>query len=178
MLSRTAQSLYWASAYTERADNTARKLGVGYRMSMIPTYSVGMDGEWESLLSSSGLLDLYQSLYESPNQHDVVNFFVFDFRNPSSIKNCIKRARDNGREVRTAITTEVWYALNRSYQSFKLREQAYLAGNPPEFDLPDLCDWVNRQSALLRGAFINTQLHGASRQYGAPAGYKILRAAS
>lgn len=158
MLSRTAESLYWASAYTERADNTARKLGVGYRMSLIPAYTAGMDGEWESLLSSSGLLGLYQSLYDSPNQRDVVYFFVLDSRNPSSIKNCINRARDNGRAVRTAITTEVWYALNQSYHRFKLKEQAYVAGDQPEIDLPVLCDWVNRQSAILRGAFINTQM--------------------
>lgn len=159
MLSRTAESLYWASAYAERADNTARKLGVGYRMSMIPTYSAGMDAEWESLLSSSGLLELYQNLYETPNQHDVVKFFVFDSRNPSSIRNCIHHARDNGREVRTAITTEVWYALNRSYQHFKHWECDYHSASASDFDLPDFCDWINRQSAMLRGAFINTQMH-------------------
>ncbi|MEM7423449.1 MAG: alpha-E domain-containing protein, partial [Pseudomonadota bacterium] len=34
MLSRTAQSVYWMARYVERADSTARLIGMGHRMAM------------------------------------------------------------------------------------------------------------------------------------------------
>ena len=36
MLSRTADHLFWMSRYMERAENTARMLGVGYEMALLP----------------------------------------------------------------------------------------------------------------------------------------------
>ena len=36
MLGRTASSLYWMSRYMERAENLARLLEVGYRISLMP----------------------------------------------------------------------------------------------------------------------------------------------
>ena len=36
MLGRTAASLYWMSRYMERAENMARLLEVGYRISLMP----------------------------------------------------------------------------------------------------------------------------------------------
>ena len=36
MLSRTADHLFWMSRYTERAENTARMLNVGYETALLP----------------------------------------------------------------------------------------------------------------------------------------------
>jgi uncharacterized alpha-E superfamily protein len=36
MLGRTASSLFWMSRYMERAENMARLLEVGYRISLMP----------------------------------------------------------------------------------------------------------------------------------------------
>ena len=36
MLGRTASSLYWMSRYMQRAENMARLLEVGYRISLMP----------------------------------------------------------------------------------------------------------------------------------------------
>ena len=35
--------------------------------------------------------------------------------NPSSIRSCLAAARDNARAARTALTVEVWEAINRAW---------------------------------------------------------------
>ena len=52
MLSRTAENLFWMGRYMERADATARLIGMGYRMAMLPG-SNEMD-EWRSVAAASG----------------------------------------------------------------------------------------------------------------------------
>ena len=44
MLGRTASSLYWMSRYVERAENMARLLEVGYRISLMPGAIEGPPG--------------------------------------------------------------------------------------------------------------------------------------
>ena len=50
MLGRTASSLYWMSRYVERAENMARLLEVGYRISLMPGAIEGHRDEWRSTL--------------------------------------------------------------------------------------------------------------------------------
>lgn len=155
MLSRTAESLFWTSRNMERADTIARKLEVGYRMSMMPVQSGGMASEWNSILAATGELEKFHEHYDEESQENVEQFLVYDDGNSSSIKNCIRSARNNAREVRTAITSDVWSALNQTYLEFR----DFDTGNLRRPDLPSLCDWTKRQAATVRGAFINTQLH-------------------
>ena len=59
MLSRTAENLFWAARYIERADSLARLLEVGYRISLIPNTETGYKNEWESILETSGIKESY-----------------------------------------------------------------------------------------------------------------------
>ena len=100
---------------------------------------------------------------------------------------CIEAARHNGRSVRTALTTEMWDALNGAYLE--------LAGIEREARtdalLPKLCDWTKRQGALLRGTTETLApaerrlrlpeprlLPRARRQHGAAARREVLRPAA
>ncbi len=148
MLSRTAESLHWLARYMERAETMARLLEVGYRMAMMPSAAEGYRNEWASLISAAGAADGFVSKFgEEVRQRDVETWLFFDRENPSSVVSCIERARFNGRAVRTALTTEMWDALNGAYLE--------LAGieREPRTDalLPKLCDWTKKQGALLRG---------------------------
>ena len=64
MLSRTAENLYWAARYIERADSIARLLEVGYRMSLIPNTNSGYNNEWESILDTSDIKSDYLKYYK------------------------------------------------------------------------------------------------------------------
>ena len=154
MLSRTAENLYWMTRYMERAETMARLLEVGFRISLMPNAGQGHRSDWASILISSGMRDSYNEKYKEVTQVYVEDFLFFDTDNPSSVVNCIERARTNGRTVRTALTREVWDALNGAFQELK----ALSNSRNRSADVLMLCDWTKRQAALLRGAIESTQL--------------------
>lgn len=154
MLSRTAESLYWTARYFERAENVARLLEVGYRMGMMPASNGEYANEWDSILASASATEAFEEFYDEVTEDNVMQFLIFDERNPSSIKNCIRSGRENARSARTALTSEVWDAINYSYLRFQEIESSRIN----RLSLPELCDWVKRRYSTLRGAFDNTQL--------------------
>jgi uncharacterized alpha-E superfamily protein len=115
MLSRTADNLYWLSRYTERADFAARILDATTRFASIPTSYGGERNEWEGAVASAGNLDEFKRLYDVANEDTVRDFLAFSPHNPSSIRGCIEMARENARSVRTALTTEMWDAINSAW---------------------------------------------------------------
>lgn len=119
MLSRTADNLYWLSRYVERADFSARILDAATRLSSLPQSYVGEGNEWETAVSSTCSLDTFKSLYAHANEDTVRDFLAFSPANPSSIRNCLDVARENARAVRTALTTEMWEALNDAWLALK-----------------------------------------------------------
>ncbi|KFE36700.1 alpha-E domain-containing protein [Thioclava atlantica] len=154
MLSRTAENLYWIARYMERAETMGRLLEVGARISLIPSAGHGYRSEWESLLQASGTAEGFAEKYGDPVQRNIESYLFFDRDNPSSVVSCIERARENARIVRTAISGQVWDALNTAYQEILQIERQPRS----EWELTELCEWVARQSALLRGAMDATML--------------------
>ena len=63
-------------------------------------------------------------------------------------------ARNNARLVRTALTREVWEAVNETW----IKQKAALARPVRETDLPDVLGLIRNQSALVRGATVGTML--------------------
>ena len=153
MLSRTADNLYWIARYLERADTVARLLEVGSRISLLPS-AHGYRSEWDSLLQATGMAQAFARKYGDPVQRNIESFLFFDRDNPSSVASCITAARENGRIVRTALTTQVWDSLNTAFQELKGLERAERS----TLDLGRLTDWVTRHAAMVRGAIDATLL--------------------
>jgi uncharacterized alpha-E superfamily protein len=153
MLSRTADNLYWIARYMERADTVARLLEVGSRISLLPS-AQGYRSEWDSLLQATGMAHAFGQKYGDPVQRNIESFLFFDRDNPSSIASCITAARENGRIVRTALTTQVWDALNTAFQELKQLEREERSS----LELSRLTDWTMRHAAMLRGAIDATLL--------------------
>jgi len=154
MLSRTAENLYWTARYLERADSIVRLLEVAYRISLVPNTKEGYDNEWASILSTSGNKNEYLALYKEIKKEKIEYFLLFDGRNFSSVKNCINNARENIKMVRTAVTLEVWNAVNSFFYNFNdLTKRKYFSK-----DLPEIIDLVKRNVNLIKGTIINTQL--------------------
>ena len=113
MLSRDADSLYWLSRYVERAENTARILDVAYRMASMPiSYNGVNSNEWESALISAGGMEQFRAVHGEVTPESVIEFLAFSDANGSSIQNCFETARQNARSVRSALTSEMWEAIN------------------------------------------------------------------
>jgi uncharacterized alpha-E superfamily protein len=153
MLSRTADNLYWIARYMERAETAARLLEVGARISLLPSVR-GYRSEWESLLRSAGSSDAFAKKYGDPVQRNIESFLFFDRDNASSVAACITAARENGRIVRTALTTQVWDALNTAFQELREIERTPRS----ELELSRLTDWTMRHAAMVRGAIDATLL--------------------
>ena len=155
MLSRTADNLYWLARYMERAETAARLLEVGARIALLPTEQ-GYRNEWDSLLRSTGTSDAFAAKYGDPVQRNIESFLFFDRDNPSSVASCITQAREGGRIVRTALTTQVWDALNTAFTELRQIERTPRS----ELELSRLTDWTMKHAAMVRGAIDATLLRG------------------
>ena len=119
MLSRTADNLYWLARYVERAEYIARILEATQRLTALPLAYVGSTNEWESVIASAGCADAFFRAHSEANEANVVHFLAFSPDNPSSIRNCFEIARTNARAVRTALTVEMWDAINGTWLELK-----------------------------------------------------------
>ncbi|MBU2981943.1 alpha-E domain-containing protein [Lentibacter algarum] len=152
MLGKTAGGLYWMFRFLERSENTARLIEAGFRIAL--TRSSDSESEWKSVVTTAGVRAGYDDIYDSYAAAHVVDYLLRDMRNPSSVMNVIANARMNARLVRTALTTEVWEAVNESWMVMK----AAMKRPVRETELPALLGEVRRHSALVRGALHGTML--------------------
>ena len=136
--------------YIERAENMARLLDAGLRLSL--TNLSAEPDEWQSVLVSAGVETGYLAKYQSFEPNQIVDYMLRDFDNPSSVISSIGIARTNGRMVRTALTRETWEAINESW--LILRQHL----SEPVEDLPAVLDLVKARTALIRGSFYGTML--------------------
>jgi uncharacterized alpha-E superfamily protein len=113
MLSRVADSLYWINRYIERAENIARFVEVSEALAL--DCPPGSAEPWLPLIEASGERELFDGLHPGGSPDDVVEFLVRNPENPSSVVNCIAIARENARQIRDVITTEMWEQLNATY---------------------------------------------------------------
>ena len=171
MLGRTAASLYWMSRYVERAENMARLLEVGYRFSLMPSAVEGHRDDWRSTLTSAASEASYFQNYDELRPAEVIQHLLFDESNSSSVKSCIKTARNNGRAVRTALTRDLWESLNGTWNELaQIKPQSITADR-----LPGFLDWIKQRAMLFRGAQLGTLLRGDT-YYFSQAGTFIERA--
>jgi uncharacterized alpha-E superfamily protein len=144
MLSRTAQNMFRMGRYMERADATARLIEMGYRMAMLPG-SNEME-EWRSVAAASGSApDIVKD--KKLNASTVVQRLLLDPDNQSSIRSCLTSARANGRAIRTALTQDMWEALNDGW-----RQLGQMDAETALKNLPSLLEWTKNRTAAFRGA--------------------------
>ena len=153
MLSRVANSIYWLSRYTERAENVARFIDVNLQMMLdLPT---GSRQQWEPLVIITGDDVAFAKRYDGATRENVIRFLTFDSENPNSIVSCLRSARENARSVRDAISPEMWEQINTYYLT--INTAAYdrrVLESPGGF-----FSEVKRVSALFDGLTDATMLH-------------------
>lgn len=112
-LSRVADSLYWMSRYLERSENIARLIDVHIN-SML-------DMNLE-MVEHQRVLRLQQSLTINSNNSDasesdevILHKLTFDTVHPVSIVSAVMNARENARQIREQISSEMWTQINKLY---------------------------------------------------------------
>ena len=154
MLSRTADNLYWLSRYAERADFVARILDAAHRLAALPSGYGGASNEWESALSSAADPETFRLHYDGVDEATVCDFLAFSPHNPSSIRTCLETARENARSIRTALTTEMWDAINGAWLELRNYEGRDLSRE----EFSHFLDWVKGVSLAFDGSAYRTML--------------------
>jgi len=167
MLGRAAQNLFWLSRYIERAENMARLLDVGYRMSLTSRREGGAAEHLLSMLQAAEIDGPFAGKHPVADVASVSHFMLFDEENPSSVRSCLLAARTNARSVRTALTTEVWETINAAWLEFAAIRPSEVTGAK----LPELLNWIKQVSHQFRGALISTILRDDGYAFSTIGGY-------
>jgi uncharacterized alpha-E superfamily protein len=150
MLSRVADNLYWMSRYLERAEHTARVMGVHLNL-MLEDEPNAMGRRWSRVLASLGSQDAVKG-----DTLATAETYALD-----QILTSITAARENARQVREQISSEMWEELNRLYHDSKRH------GTPESFSAHpyDLAFSVIESSHLFQGITDSTMIHGEGWQF-------------
>lgn len=136
----------------ERCENTARLTEAGFYIAL--TRSKSAEDEWESIIKAAGVQENFLGHHSSYEGSLVINYLLRDQENPSSVLSMIELARSNARTARTALTREVWEAVNDAWLTIctALKNPVTPKG------LPEILALIKQQSALVQGALHGTML--------------------
>ena len=153
MLGRTANGVFWMGRYLERAENTSRLIEAGFRMALTRDLVTSQE-EWRSVVSTVGHTKQYELCNATYTGSQVWNFLLRDRHNPGSVLAMIEGARTSARAVRTALTREVWEAVNESWMVVG----EALSRPVREASLGQVLSVIRRQAMLVRGAIDGSML--------------------
>jgi len=146
--------------YTERAENVARFIDVTLNL----TLGLGDDLEhqWEALVYTTGDQLLFSESYKQVSQENVIRFLTFDESNPNSILSCLQAARENARQSREMLSSQMWEELNKFY--LFVRDSR---NDPRAIDSPfDFFTRVRQFGFLIDGVVSGTMSHGEAWNFG------------
>ena len=145
MISRVAENCFWLGRYLERAESTARVLGV--------THNLALDAElppeqcWRPVLITAGEEPSFLERFgadalEDPAQ--VEAYMTWDDANLSSVVCSARALRENARSIRDVVSLDAWEAINDLY--------LYLRGERGR------ADWVDHRQGFYTRVRSGTQL--------------------
>jgi uncharacterized alpha-E superfamily protein len=131
MLSRVADSLYWMGRHMERADHVARQLDV--HLTIVPEQAVEAARRRRNRLIACLVRCDYPAT-TIQNDQELAHLLTFDEDNPNSIVRCIAGGRENARQVREQINTQMWEQINQLYLQMQSSSMALIwSGQPHRF---------------------------------------------
>lgn len=107
MLSRVADHLYWMGRYVERTEHTARVLNVQTHLALEES-PANRSRRVKNVLSALRQPELAVSGFE-----EAATVLTLDPNNPSSVRSNVRMARENARQIRERIASEMWEQVNR-----------------------------------------------------------------
>jgi uncharacterized alpha-E superfamily protein len=113
LLSRVAESVYWAGRYLERTEATSRLLAVHSELYFDLPKAAGLT--WSPLLVVTGSHDSFHEAHNEQTEESVVAYLASDLANPGSIVSSLGRARENLRITRALLPRQAWEVLNELF---------------------------------------------------------------
>ncbi|MBX3082232.1 MAG: alpha-E domain-containing protein [Anaerolineae bacterium] len=156
MLSRVADNMYWVARYLERAEHSARLLEVNLNQNLErspATISVSWDEILDAMhspLANTGLTSVYE----------ITRALAFEMKYHASIVAYIEAARENARQVREQLSSEMWEQLNQLYLYAKQTSIDDIWHEPMPFFRN-----IREGSHLFQGITDSTMSHGEGWQF-------------
>ena len=154
MLSRVGDSLYWMSRYLERAEHTARVIQVQLNLQL--ERGGGNDKrDWVRLARSLGV----ESADGDGLGEASIQSLLHDPSERGSIVTSIMSARENARQVREQISSEMWEQLNRLFHAVRNSsgQDVWAAG--------EFLSSIKEGAHLFQGITDSTMTHGEGWQF-------------
>ncbi len=159
MLSRVAEAIYWMMRYVERAENVARLIDVNLTLTLdMPEET---DSQWRAVVTTTGDAGAFDGAHSRATSDAVIEFLIFDERNPNSVLSCLRAARENARSVREIISSEAWQQINRFYLMITGTHYQSAVDAPTEF-----FEQLRLASHLFEGIIDGTMSHGEAWHFG------------
>jgi uncharacterized alpha-E superfamily protein len=159
LLSRVASACFWLSRYRERAEFTARVIDV-HLVSQLDTQIADSEGDWEPIAHINGCYNLIADAKKPFNTPTVLNTLCLDYANLNSILSCIRVSRENARQAREQISSEMWEQINDMYHELGSMTQEKLVSNPHQ-----LLQSIKDGTLLFQGLSDQTMMHGEAWQF-------------
>lgn len=122
LLSRLAEHVYWAARYLERAEATARLVGVHTELYLDLPLSAGLG--WTPLLAVTGSTEDFDATHADHDEEAVIGYLTIEDANSGSVLQSLSQARFNLRATRALLPRAAWEVLNSLYLSVAERPAA------------------------------------------------------
>ncbi|HYE47654.1 MAG TPA: alpha-E domain-containing protein [Caulobacter sp.] len=150
MLARVADSLYWVGRYVERAEHVCRLADVTLNATLDRSTAANETARIALAALGDELTEADGNLFETARS------LTLGHEDPNSVRMSLARARENARQVRDQITTEMWERLNMLY----LRVTADTADRQFDRASSSFLHDVIADLHLFKGAADATMSHG------------------
>ena len=140
MLARSAQGLYWMGRYLERAEFLCRLLRLQVE-ALVDRPVREIHTGWLRIYDTMGreppggsrdILDSEE--FTLADSYTLADDLTFERTNPDSVWSCFAMGRENARQMRHCITSELWTSLNLAYLKIqKLTIQDIWRTSPESF---------------------------------------------
>ncbi|MFL2599297.1 MAG: alpha-E domain-containing protein [Flavobacteriaceae bacterium] len=111
MLSRVANNLYWLDRYMQRSYGLLNIISTNHNS----TIDSGDYSSWESIINSYMGFKSDKKIISYNDSIKVIEYMLFDYKNPNSLKNIVSKSRENARSVQEHISREVWLSTNKYF---------------------------------------------------------------
>jgi uncharacterized alpha-E superfamily protein len=159
VLARIAHELYWIGRQLARAEHTARMLdGVFHAdVQAQPDDPAGVLLSWDHLLTIvSG-----EPPEHPASRDEVLRALTLDPEFPTSVLNCVTRAREGARTVRDVFSAEMWEAINTFHLGLLRRDMSAALRSGPY----SVYAYVRERCGLFWGVTSRTMLRDEAHAF-------------
>src|SRR5258708_982397 len=156
LLSRVGNACFWLSRYQERCEFAARVVDVNlFTLLDVSRTVASVELDWMPILHINGCTELFGSDKRVFTQANVLECLCLETANTNAIATCIRTARENARQAREQISSEMWEQINDMYHEVQHLTATTLFDHPHE-----VLQSIKSGALLLQGLADQTMMHG------------------